>query len=172
MTLAELGSREDALYQRVLTATGLMEEKHAQLKSWGIYDEYREVHRAYAALITDPESGLEALKRALFLGWYDLSEPACFTGIFDLPAEVNRLVLGSVDRLLGEGGVDLELEWMLPFYYSITDYFFDAHRDLPLLQAFFTEVDTTLWQRVQNSAAQFRGRGQMGDYWLSVLHLA
>jgi predicted secreted protein len=64
------------------------------------------------------------------------------------------------------------MEWMLPFYYSITGYFFDAQRDLPLLQAFFTEADTTLWQRVEHSAADFRGLGQMGDYWLSVLRLA
>jgi hypothetical protein len=119
--LAELASREDALYQRVLTATGLMEEKHAQLQDWGIFDEYRDIHRFYAALIIDPKSGLEALKRALFLGWYDLSEPACFTGIFNLSAEVNRYVLAAVETKLGEGGLDLEMEWMLPFYYSITD---------------------------------------------------
>jgi hypothetical protein len=170
--LAELASREDALFQRVLTATGLMEEKHAQLQDWGIFDEYRDIHRFYAALIIDPKSGLEALKRALFLGWYDLSEPACFTGIFNLSAEVNRYVLAAVETKLGEGGLDLDMEWMLPFYYSITDYFFDVQRDLALLQAFFTEADTTLWQRVEHSAADFRGRGQMGDYWLSVLRLA
>ena len=73
-------------------------ETHAQLQSWGIYDEYREVHRAYAALIADPESGIEALKRALFLGWYDLGEPACLTGIFDLPAEVLAMLEHTVLR--------------------------------------------------------------------------
>lgn len=149
-----------------------MEEKHAQLQDWGIFDEYRDIHRFYAALIIDPKSGLEALKRALFLGWYDLSEPACFTGIFNLSAEVNRYVLAAVEDKTRRGwprpgdGMDA------PLLLLNHRFFFDAQRDLPLLQAFFTEADTTLWQRVEHSAADFRGRGQMGDYWLSVLRLA
>ena len=169
--LAELAVREEELYCRVLTASGLMEEKHAQLQGWGIYDEYRQIHRAYAALLSDPAAQIEALKRGVFLGWYDLSEPACFTGIFELSEDVNRRFLGALEGLLREGGLDLELEWMLPWYHSITDYFFDRPV-LPLLQAFFTEADAQLWQRVEISPSQFEHRGQMGSYWTSTFHAA
>jgi hypothetical protein len=172
MTLAELATREEELFQRVLSATGLMEEKHEQLRTSGVYDAYRAIHCSYARLLDDPGSSVEALKRALFLGWYDLSEPACFTGVFELSGEVNREVLCVAEALLREGGLDLELEWTLPFYYSITDYYFTIHGDLPLLQAFFTEADSSLYQRVDTTPSQFRGRGQMGEYWLSVLRLA
>ena len=148
-----------------------MEEKHEQLRAWGIYDDYRRIHRACAELIGDPDAGLEALKRALFLGWYDLSEPACFTGIFQLAGEVNRQVLSSVENLVRDGGLDSELEWMLPWYHRITDYYFTIHGDLPVLQAFFIEADSHLYQKASTSAKQFRARGQMGGYWVAVLHL-
>ena len=52
------------------------------LEAAGVFREYRDVHRRYTALALGGD--LEALKRPLFLQWYALFEPACFTGLWEM----------------------------------------------------------------------------------------
>lgn len=50
-----------------------------QLRAAGIFDAYRPIHRGLAARLGDLDVGMEALERALFLGWCDPSEPVSLT---------------------------------------------------------------------------------------------
>ena len=166
--LAELAAREEQLLANVHAASGLIEQRHAELEQDGTYAAYQRVHHAYTRLLGDSAAHLEALKRALFLSWYEQIEPACFTGLWDLDAADTRQILHDVEARLAGGTLDRELEWMLPWYYDIVDYLFERS-GLPLLQAFLTEADPLLWQRVGVTAEQFAERGQMGRYWSSLL---
>ena len=96
--LDRLAGLEARLLEEVGRVTGLMEEKHARLEAAGVFRDYREVHREYARLAADGEA--EALKRALFLQWYALSEPACFTGVFEIFNSAQTLVAREVDGSL------------------------------------------------------------------------
>jgi hypothetical protein len=82
--LHELSERErDLLESKVYLATGSMEDKCQQLADAGVFQAYEAIHRTYANAVSGTPSGLEALKRALFLGWYaplrsPLASPASF----------------------------------------------------------------------------------------------
>jgi len=58
-----------------------------KLSAEGIFDRYRNIHKSYLELyfrIADEAIKLEILKRLIFLNWYAMVEPSCFTGIEDL----------------------------------------------------------------------------------------
>jgi hypothetical protein len=59
-----------------------MEEKHEQLLRRGGFAEYRKIHASYVAFIESNDEGLEALKRALSLNWYEQAELSCLTGLW------------------------------------------------------------------------------------------
>ena len=66
---------------------GIMEKKAKVLIDSGIIDKYNQIHDQYLPLIKtspDPNERIEALKRTVFLNWYHLIEPSCFTGIGEL----------------------------------------------------------------------------------------
>ncbi|HEY9401268.1 MAG TPA: hypothetical protein VIQ24_01150, partial [Pyrinomonadaceae bacterium] len=77
MNIDALNLAEQLLLSRVEQATGLMEEKHEQLLQSGVFGEYRKIYEEYVGLIESQAEGLEALKRAIFLHWYQLAEPSC-----------------------------------------------------------------------------------------------
>lgn len=167
--LAALAVREMACLHRVRQAQGLMEVRHAQLEALGVYAEYQAIHAAYAELLAADDSQ-EGLKRAVFIQWYYLAEPPCFSGIGLLDSEAERRVFTHLNELLQRGAVDQELTCMLR-YYAYWDYAFDRVDlpPLPGLQAFVRQQATT---ESQVSAPPLRihampARGGMGHYWLS-----
>jgi hypothetical protein len=163
--IEELAKEESRLLDQVRAADGLMEEKHAVLRESGIYAAYSKVHQGYAALIDDPLSGREALKRALFIQWYSVSEPSCFTGIRDLDSEAEAKVFHKLDELAERTQLDDELHYMLSWYYRISDWYFDARSDVPNLIGWLDDShhDLPSYQK-----RDFDDRGQMGDYWRSL----
>ncbi|MDQ3649730.1 MAG: hypothetical protein M3458_05505 [Acidobacteriota bacterium] len=168
MNLDSLNSVEGQLLSRVEQVTGLMKEKHEQLRESGVYTEYGKVYEAYVELIESESEGLEALKRATFLLWYEQAEPSCFSGVFGLSEESSRRVLESLERRAEANVLDSELKWMLPFYDTVAEWMF-AKPDLPNLRAFLSRSDPESWQRMGLKAEDFTGRGQMGEYWLSII---
>ena len=163
MTLAELTEEEGRLRTQVGLVTGSMEEKQAQLERLGAFDDYARVHVAYADLAAGGD--VEALKRALFLQWYAVSEPSCFTGLSELEPEAERRVLERLDGLASDDGFDSELEWMLPYYHAITDFHFDSHKGLASLNRWLREHASTAFPERHVRNASLSGRGQMSDYW-------
>jgi len=166
MNLEELNSAEQTLLSRVESATGLIEEKHLQLQQNGVYAEYRKIYEAYVKLIVSETEGLEALKRSVFLLWYEQAEPSCFSGLFELPETVRQKVFDSLERRAEAGDLDLELKWMLPYYNMIAEWVFEQRKGLQNLQRFLAD-NRELWLQELN-AENFVGRGQMGDYWTSI----
>jgi len=170
MNLESLNLAERQLLFRVEQVIGLMEEKHEQLQQNGVFRDYGEIYEAYVALIGSESEGLEALKRATFLMWYEQAEPACFSGVFRLSEKINRKVLESLERRCEAGRLDFELEWMLPYYNMIADWVFSRYADLPHLQSFLAKSDFKLYERVPVKAEDFTNRGQLGEYWLSIIN--
>ena len=73
-----------------------------------------------------------------------------------------------LDKLLSDALVDAELRWMVPWYYSITDYAFPKLESFASVRALVETQDPRAWQEIDASPGQFSNRGQMGDYWESV----
>ena len=169
MSLESLNLAERQLLSRVEQVTGLMEEKHDQLQQSGVFREYGEIYEAYVDLIESESGGLEALKRATFLMWYEQSEPACFSGVFGLSEKANRKVLEALERRTEASRLDFELKWMLPYYNMISDWVFPQGADWPHLQSFLAKADFKLYERVGVKAEDFTNRGQMGEYWLGII---
>ncbi len=113
MTVDELAAREQELLNVVNRMVGTIEEKAAQLQQAGIFDAYLRVHQDYVRLLHDPQQGREALKRALFLQWYAVSEPSAFTGLWELDQAAEEGVVQELDRLLSRSAVKVRRIWYL-----------------------------------------------------------
>jgi hypothetical protein len=117
--LQELAKREGALMEHVNSLVGLMEDKERQLAKDGTYAQYAAIHEAYTVLAGPPDLSLEALKRAIFLGWYANAEPSCFTGISDLHEGAVSLTHDLLRAAWAEGRIDEEFRAMLGLYWSM-----------------------------------------------------
>ena len=173
ITLPELAAWEDHIAGAVARAGGAPEQRDRQLEQAGVYGEYPAIFAAYLALAT-PESpdGVEALRRATFLAWYAGVEPACFTGISELPEAQTRAVCERLDAQFRAGAPDAQLAWMVPWYHSVFEYPFALYPGLASLRAFLARADHRAWERAGVTLAELRGRGQMGRYWSSLLRAA
>ena len=169
MNIDALNLAEQQLLSRVERVTGLMEEKDAQLRQNGVYEAYGKIYEAYVELLESESEGLEALKRAVFLMWYEQAEPSCFTGVSGLSERASRKIFEALERRIEAGNLDFELNWMLPYYNVNAEWVFSKYTDLPHLQSFLALPDSGLSQRAGMKAEDFMNRGQMGEYWLSII---
>ena len=167
MNLDALNLAEKQIFLRVEQNTGSVEEKDLQLQKSGVYSGYRKIYEAYVELIESKTEQIEALKRSTFLMWFEQSEPSCFTGISGLSEKASQKVLQSLEHRIESDTLDFELKWMLPYYISITEWMFAEHTNLPNIQKFLIEVDYEL--KVELKLSDFINRGQMGEYWLSII---
>lgn len=148
--------------------TGLIEEKFAKLRELGVFAESARIHAAYVDLAGPPAASLEALKRAIFLGWYEQVEPGCFTGVFDLDPAANRRAIELLDAALADRKLDSEFAAMLGWYWSLADYYFADHSSDRLRQ-YLSQLQSAAVQTLGLTRASLEGRGEMGHYWISVL---
>jgi hypothetical protein len=169
MKIDALDLAERRLISQVDSVTGLMEEKGVQLIENGVYSEYRRIYENYVVLIESENEGLEALKRAIFLKWYELAEPSCFTGLYELPENAARKAFEVLEHRIETAGLDFELHWMLPFYNEIAEWVFLPYSDLQNLQSYLAKAETNLIDKANLKAEDFENRGQMGDYWQSII---
>lgn len=121
MNIVDLTNKENELLEKIEKVVGLMEDQNIMLEKEGIFDEYKKLFNEYVGL---HKKDLEALKRCLFLYWYALSEPTCYTGLSEFDNNQVEKVLNTLDQRLSQENSDYELEWMLG-YYSNWDYIFE-----------------------------------------------
>jgi hypothetical protein len=184
MILDDLAAEEEHLMGQIKHAT-----RRAQLEQAGVFTRYHRVHEAYALLLPEAGSGMEALKRALFLQWYGWLEPPYISGLLSVDADCQWRVMHRLDQVVGHGELDRELACMLAWYYSITEWFFDEGAGLPTvgdylgrshsvldqgkgfsaLQAYLRATHPPLTLAMAFSPTTLRCRGAMGAYFLQML---
>ena len=129
-----------------------------------IFVAYEKVHASYVDL-ADALGDIEALKRAIFLQWFQGAEPTFLSGISDLNKNQKQRAFDLANQRVLGCTLDDELRWMLPIYYLIADYTFKGDGIDALLDFCQRRKENP---RPKISPSQFVGRGQMGDYWASI----
>jgi len=165
MKLEEITRKETELLHR-MPKGGFCEERDEYLKKHDLYKEWQEIFTHYVEIATTGD--IEAIKRALFFLWYQCSEPNQLSGINNLDEHLVEKVLLIVDKLAESHELDSELKWMLPYYYSVAEWYFARFQKLNgLLAASVTNKE--LWQ-TEKPKSTFINRGQLGEYWHSIGH--
>jgi hypothetical protein len=170
LRLLELSEQEYEIYRKIYTGSGSAAELNRYLQQQGIFEQYRQIHAEYVALCcfkTERYVRNEALKRAVFLGWYAEVEPASFTGLADLWEDKITEAYFALNRIIEKGWMNEELAWMLTYY---------ASWDWVILQYTENKIHAvSRWVKAQNphvatlpSGTQPKGsmdnRGLMGLY--------
>jgi hypothetical protein len=173
MTTKDLSDNELNIYQQVFSLHGTMEEKTKKLKDSGTFDKYREIHNQYLRLIKTSGDGgeiNEGLKRLVFLNWYHIIEPSCFTGLWELDGDTIHESYSLLNDYLKMNKVDREFKWMLS-YYSCNDWtiLLYSKKEMPELTAFVKSVDPTISYLPDKEVLMntMTDRGQMGKYFTS-----
>jgi hypothetical protein len=167
--LSELAAREAELSARVDHATGTMEEKEAVLAAEGVFDAYADVLSTYCGLFDRPGDGAEALARAAFLIWYEVAEPAVFSGLRDLPETLVEATLKELNTVAAHSSASRELVAMLGYYHAITDFAFTRGGPWPDLAKLLASADPHAWRADVLPPPDRWARGQLSEYWASIL---
>jgi hypothetical protein len=117
-----------------------------------------------------PDLSLEALKRAIFLGWYANAEPSCFTGVSDLHEGAVSLTHDLLRAAWAEGRIDEEFRAMLGLYWSMVppcDFAGSPATDDFAL--YLSELGSEAHLSRSFSHDDLLSRGQMGQYWVSIV---
>jgi hypothetical protein len=177
--LDEVAQREMVVLARAVATSRTMQDKERLLRADGTFAESAAIHATYvdfAAGLWSPNA-LEALKRAVFLGWYAAVEPSCFTGVDDLDETVLQREFDLLLATTRDGRLDGEFEAMLGWYVQVASYAFvgraggdglklanaaaELIRDLRLF-------DGHAYKHFPFSRTDLERRGQMGHYWISL----
>lgn len=169
-TLDELTAEEDRLSRIIEGASGQIEDRDHYLEEHGVYDAYAIVYQRYVALAL--RGDVEALKRAIFLQWYAVAEPYWLSGIPDPANLPMRSMLAVANEQITQGSLDIELQWMLPYYFMILEWYVSANYIGPVdeftILINFSRENQRHPSDLILDADTFRGRGAMGDYWVSI----
>jgi hypothetical protein len=130
--------------------------------------QFRELTWGYIAkeyLVLAQEHGdLEALKRALFLTWYDMADLEWAMGIRHFDPETDREARRLTNDMARRGQLDRELTWMLPYYCSIVQWYLSPEDDA--LKKVCME-NKSLWITACRESS-FDNRGLLGEYWKGI----
>jgi len=169
-----LSDREIEIWHYAESQNGPMDFVTEKLSTEGIFERYRNIHKSYLELylrINDEATKLEILKRLIFLNWYSLVEPSCYTGVEDLDNATVSESYSILNHYLIDAKMDAEFKWMLSFYsswdYTILPF---SENKLKALTAFVKEVDTSILNFPKDELPKgvMDNRGQMGIYWISM----
>lgn len=150
-------------------ASGTLEERDAQIDRSGFYGEYPAILDAYHALFDDPDAGLEALKRALFIAWYGGVAPPCLSAIRDVPERALRATMTELEMRLRHGASDVELRWMLAWYRGASPWLFEVYGGAAAVGDFVGEMPIDAWRSPRPEPGTLLNRGQMGQYWRALV---
>ncbi len=192
MNLEELTALESEWQTRLpVAAVGDRMDSSQQIE---ILKAWRRIFELY--VIEARKGEIEALKRALFLYWYSLSEPSELTGLYMLDDALVMEMLRMVNDTARKAELDSEFKWMVAYYYHMTDYYLDRFKgfcelkevskenraiyipnwDCPpahyntyrdLQEALARKVNLDPWEEMCLKSS-FSNRGQMGYYWKSI----
>ena len=174
IALESLGVWEDRLLHELAGRRGSLETRDSELTRSGLYAEYAALFAAYvemAQVAPDPAQRLEALKRAIFLAWYEGAEPAPLSGLAELPELAVRRTLELLEERCRRGELDPELEWMLPWYHAVAEHSLLRLPGLNSLEARVRVLDPSAWETARRPEA-LRNRGAMGRYWAALRRAA
>lgn len=169
-----LSDKELEIWCYAESQNGTMDFVTEKLSAEGVFVQYRNIHRSYLELylsIDNEAAKLEILKRLIFLNWYALVEPSCYTGIEDLDNASVSESYCILNQYLIDGKTDAEFKWMLSFYsswdYTILPF---SENKLEALTKFVKGVDTSILSYPKNQLVKgiMDNRGQMGIYWISM----
>ena len=96
--LDKLSALELSLYD-AMSNNLVFDELDEALDANGTFQTYRDLHRFYLEFLnsaTCKPLKLEALKRLIFLNWYSMIEPSCFTGFKTLILTVFIILIQSL----------------------------------------------------------------------------
>ncbi len=161
MSIETITTQENNLLKVIRQYKGNMESIMNNMHKDGIFEEYAIIHQKYISLYED-EINIEALKRAIFVQWYSLSEPSCFTGIKELNEDIEKQALNILKNLLEKNLLDSEFISMIVHYSRIMDLPF---QELKVIIDNIPKQDPL--QELSNNI--FNDRGQLGDYWKSII---
>lgn len=164
MNIESITSQENNLLNLIHQYKGKMAAMTDEMQKDGIFQRYAIIHKAYVQTAIN-ENNVEALKRAIFIQWYSLSEPSCFSGIYELDENGEKQALDMLEKLVEEDKVDSEFESMLFHYNAVCDITFLKNIKLKQSLDRISEQDSI--QKL--SKYSFENRGQMGEYWRSVI---
>jgi len=168
LSLASLAGWEEAVLASLRGASGTLEERDRQIERSGLFGEYPAILNAYVELFADPESALEALKRAVFLLWHSAMAPPATTGIATLPDATARAVIEELDARVRPEAPDDELAWMLAWYVSGGRFVFELYGATARLLAAADSTPPGTWRSRSITENTMRQRGQMGHYWTAL----
>lgn len=168
LSLTSLAGWEEAVLASLRGASGTLEERDRQIERSGLFGEYPAILNAYVELFADPESSLEALKRAVFLLWHSTLAPPATTGIASLPDATARTVIEALDARSRGGSADEELAWMLAWYVSGGRFVFELYGATSQLLAVADSTPADAWRSRTITPDSMRQRGQMGHYWTAL----
>lgn len=163
--LSTLAGWEDAVLASIRGASGSPDERDAQIERSGLYGEYPTIVNAYIEHFSDPDSSLEALKRAYFLVWRSAMATPAETGIAPLPDGTIRVVIDELDAWARRDAADPELRWMLGHYHALGPSVLDLYGASARLVRVAREAGAESWREAPFTDSAMAGRGQMGRYW-------
>ncbi|MDB4882123.1 MAG: hypothetical protein JWL95_889 [Gemmatimonadetes bacterium] len=168
LSLTSLAGWEDAVLASVAGSKGTIEERDSQVERSGLYGEYPAIVNAYIALFSDPDSALEALKRAYFLVWRSAMVLPADSGIPPLPEGTVRIVIDELDARARREPVDEELSWMLAWYHALAPFLLELYGASPRLVQLASSGGAESWREARFTPAAMKGRGQLGRYWSAL----
>ena len=140
-----------------------IDEKERLRAEAAIFEESRRIYSCYVALAE--KGDLEALKRALFYAWYQLSEPYWLSGISELPDKETQAVVDLLESALEQGIRDIEIDYMLPHYMAVCSYYLERFYPIPYIQSASVKDPGNTKEKARNGEHSWAMRGQMGEYW-------
>lgn len=165
MDVHRIAKREEELLTVIKGIIGSIEEKNEALESAGVFKAYNDIHFEYAELA---QENSEALKRAMFLQWYAQVEPPFVSGLAELVTGAEQKVLEILDEKILHNSLDLELVATLS-YYADWEFVFEGCSKYRNLVSFLENKFSFAACMGVLKPIDFNGRGQMGEYWRSVL---
>jgi len=159
-TVNDIGIEEESLSEN-MPYQGHIEQREKFLNENGLYDAWREIYSKYVKLAQSGD--LEALKRALFFTWYQLSEPSWLSGINQLPDKETLSVVTILEELLEQEAEDQELKFMLPYYMTVCSYYLERFYPLPNIQK-ISDMNSDD-AKIKAKDSSWSNRGKMGEYW-------
>jgi len=131
--------------------------------------ELREIHHLYSALATvDSPDSLEALKRGLFLTWFECAEPSYATGIRNLDSAASVALMDRLEKVLAAMRADRELMEMLAYYVHVADWCLNRFRMGAASRTASGRSPSLKFLTSDIQRATYQDRGLMGDYFLSL----